>query len=114
MRTIPRGRAGSIEGRYRSPQHWDALTFAPSATPVAHRAMAVETAVVALPDPFKLVILLVYLRRMPLTIVRYRLRRWRVGNGAQLILDEGKRRIADALLRGDWRARRAQVARPAK
>lgn len=113
-RPHPYRSCGSIEGHYRSPQHWDAVTWSPSATPVVWRAMQVEMAVVALPEPFKLVIVLIYLRRMPLAALPRFLRRWRAPHAGPSILAEGKRRVADTLTRGEWRERRMRVAAPAK
>ena len=62
---------------------------------------ASRVAVVASPDPFRFVVVAAYLARLPLAAVRYRLRRRRVTIAAQLVLDEGKRRVADALTRAD-------------
>ena len=58
--------------------------------------LQVERAVVALHDPFKLVLVAVYVQQTPLCIMQRRLRRWRVRD-PQAVLAEARQRVATRL-----------------
>jgi hypothetical protein len=108
-----RGQANSVEGNYRSPQHWKALTDVPVVPINPDRVRAAERAVVALQDPWKLAITMHYLRGMPDDVLRRILiRRWRIG--PEPVLAEARRRVGDALQRHDQHVGRAQVAQPSE
>jgi hypothetical protein len=93
------GQAGSAEGNYRSPQHWDPVTWAPQMRPIAHRAYQVELAVVALPDPFRSVLVLHYVRQTPDVVLHHiARRRWRISDTLP-VLQEARGRVGAALSR---------------
>ena len=95
-----RGQCGSLEGNYRSPQHWDPLTWAPDARPIAYRAFEVELIVVVMPDPWRLTLTLFYIRHAHLAEIRRRLRRgWRLDH-PEPVLAEAKQRVGAALAGG--------------
>jgi hypothetical protein len=58
--------------------------------------LQVEQAVVALLDPFRLVLVTVYVQQTPPCILQRRLRRWRVRD-PQPVLAEARRRVAQRL-----------------
>ena len=68
----------SIEGRFRSPQHREPPTIASQAAPIAWRAMQVEHAVIAQLDLWRLVLVVFYIRRLPLAAMPPFLRRFNV------------------------------------
>ena len=80
-----RGRAASAEGSYRSPQHWEAVTWAPAAPPVVHRAHEVERVVVALANPLRVVMTLFYIKGAPMPVL-HRILRCRFRIAAALVL----------------------------
>ena len=97
-----RGQAGSLEGRYRSPQRnmWEAPVNSLQASPIAWRAYEVELAVVAMLDPFRWIIVAFYARRQPDVVLRRKLRqRWRVKDPLP-VLEEARRRVGAALAGG--------------
>ena len=58
--------------------------------------LQVERAVVTLLDPFRLVLVAVYVQQTPPCILQRRLRRWRVRD-PQSVLVEARRRVAQRL-----------------
>jgi len=102
-----RGQCGSAEGNWRSPQCWNLVTHAPISMNT-HRAFEVEIIVVAMPDPWRLVLVLHYIRRAHLATIRRQLRRrWRLDH-PEPVLQEARHRVASAL---DGSARHAVYAR---
>ena len=92
-----RGQCGSLEGDYRSPQHWEPVTWAPQMRPIAWRAYEVEVVVTAMLDPFRTVLTMVYIiRARPETIRRILRRRFRVNDHLQ-VLAEARQRVAVGL-----------------
>lgn len=94
-----RGKCGSAEGDYKSPQRnmWEAPVSSLQTAPIAWRAYQVEVVVTAMPDPFRFVLTLHYIRCAHFaTIRRICRRRFRV-NDHRPVLDEAKQRVAMAL-----------------
>jgi len=107
-----RGQCGSLEGNYRSPQRnlWEQPVNSLQMRPIAWRAYEVELIVVSMPDPWRTVLVLVYVRHAHFATIRRVLRRgWRVGDHL-LVLQEARRRVAVALVQGDQHVRRLAIA----
>jgi hypothetical protein len=105
----PRGHAGSIEGRYCSPQRnmWEAPVSGFQMQPLAWRAYQVEVVVTAMMNPWRECLRLHFVVRAQHETIRRVLRRgWRVNDHLR-VLDEARRRVAVAL--GDSARPRSQV-----
>ena len=95
-----RGQCGSAEGGYRSPQHWELITHAPGMPLIVWRAYQVEVVVTTMPDPWRLVLTLFYIKRArPETIRRVLRRGWRLDH-PEPVLHEARQRVASALAGG--------------
>ena len=96
------GQCGSLEGNYRSPQRgmWELPVNSLQMRPIAWRAYEVELIVVSMPDPFRTVITLFYIRRAHFATIRRVLRRgWRLDH-PEPVLAEAKQRVGNALAGG--------------
>ena len=101
---------GSLEGNFRSPQHWaEAVPRAFSMPINAVRCLEVEHAVTSQLDPYQRIIILVYLLEMPHEMLARNLRRWRVSD-PRPVLDEAKQRVGAALQFGWTRIPYGRVA----
>jgi hypothetical protein len=88
-------RCQSAEGLYRAPPMYDPPPSRSTPANIDH-VLQVEDAVVALLDPFRMVLVAVYVQQTPPCILQRRLRRWRVCD-PQSVLAEARRRVAQRL-----------------
>ena len=88
-------RCQSAEGLYRAPPMYEPSPIRSTPANIDH-VLQVERAVVALLDPFKLVLVAVYVQQTPPCILQRRLRRWRVRDPLT-VLAEARRRVAQRL-----------------
>jgi hypothetical protein len=85
-------RCRSAEGLYRAPPMYDPPPIRSTPANIDH-VLQVERAVVTLLDPFRLVLVAVYVQQTPFSILQRRLHRWRVRD-PQSVLVEARRRVA--------------------
>ena len=88
-------RCQSAEGLYCAPPMYDPPPIRSTPANIDY-VLQVERAVVALLDPYRLVMIAVYLQQTPPCILQRRLRRWRVRD-PQPMLAEARRRVAQRL-----------------
>ncbi len=90
-----RRNAQSAEGAYRSPQHWEAITSAPGIPCNPDRAAETERAVIALKNPWTLVLVGSLVLKWREDQLRRRLKKWRLQPTTALV--EARARVAARL-----------------
>ena len=88
-------RCQSAEGLYRAPPMYEPSPIRLASANI-DRVLQVERAVVTLLDPYRLVLVAVYIQQTPPCILQRRLRRWRVRD-PQPVLAEARRQVAQSL-----------------